>query len=489
MLLKSMVQPDPMRYLLEWLCKRMMEAEVESKLEAGKSERTENRQRYRSGISGAAGYPDGDDVPDGAEASAGRVYTVLCHGAEAVGSDADSGVQVVCGWGWTASGIFWPRNPCWKNQSRPTATVCGVEGTWSATSLAGDRGYAQVFEKRHLQILPGRAWQRCKVHFMRNILCATSRPEKGVLRGPAQANLAPAGQGERPHGGKRVAGGLGEALSQGSPNPWAGGLLAVLPIRSDSPQKSYSNQSDRAPEPCEIHRRTRVVGIFLNPASYVRLVPTIEGVRVMYKVIVVDDEQMERMALSYILKNSGLPVTIVGEAADGLEAVKLFFDVSPDIVLIDIKMPCKDGLEASFEMLKSGADAVTIFLTAYDEFEYAQKAVRLGALDYILKPARPEEVVKTVNTAIKELENRKRLKNQYGELKEQTNLFKPSVESSRVSNLINSNFGLEDLKKLAGFLEMDNFGQIVLVIGVDRQKDNDNDQDNHTNRTIEAKPA
>jgi len=103
----------------------------------------------------------------------------------------------------------------------------------------------------------------------------------------------------------------------------------------------------------------------------------------MYKVIVADDEQMERMAVVHILKNSGLPVTIVGEATDGLEAVELFLDLEPDIVIIDIRMPCKDGLEAACEMQNTGMDLVTIFLTAYDEFEYAQKAVRLGALDYI----------------------------------------------------------------------------------------------------------
>jgi two-component system response regulator YesN len=202
----------------------------------------------------------------------------------------------------------------------------------------------------------------------------------------------------------------------------------------------------------------------------------------MYKVIVVDDEQMERMAVTHILNNSGLPVTITGEASDGLEAVALFADVRPDIVLIDIKMPCKSGLEAASEMLASGTDAVTIFLTAYDEFEYAQKAIRLGALDYILKPVRPEDVVTTVYRAIKELENRRHQKIRCGERRVHGD--PAAVRSSLVFNLANSNFSLEDLRNLADFLELENSWQTVLVI---RMGTGDGDRDNSFLRGDQAK--
>ncbi len=215
------------------------------------------------------------------------------------------------------------------------------------------------------------------------------------------------------------------------------------------------------------------------------MVNLLRDVKLMYKIMIIDDEPIERMAISYVVKNSELPVMIVGEAADGLDAVKMCFDLNPDIVLLDIKMPCMDGLEAASEMLTLGLEGVIIFSTAYDEFEYAQKAIKLGAFDYILKPVRPEEVVKVIKRAIKELENRKR--SQCRKMEEQKNLIKPYLESSLVFNLISGNFNLDELKKLAEFLEIDNFGQIALVIGVNSRNDNNDGYHNQLTRLQETK--
>jgi two-component system response regulator YesN len=209
----------------------------------------------------------------------------------------------------------------------------------------------------------------------------------------------------------------------------------------------------------------------------------IQGVKAgMYKVIVVDDEQLEREAVKHILKNSGLPVTIAGEAVDGLEAVELFYAADPDIVLIDIKMPCNDGLEVAHKMLESGTDPIIIFLTAYDEFEYAQKAIRLGAFDYVLKPVRPEEVIRTVHKAIREIERRKHVQSQRRGKKE-----RPLPERCAQSPFDPAaiDFGLQGLKNLAGFLCPGNSAWIVLVVGAYRQKEED--QDNYIIRTSEAK--
>ena len=202
----------------------------------------------------------------------------------------------------------------------------------------------------------------------------------------------------------------------------------------------------------------------------------------MYKVIVVDDEQLEREAVKYILKNSGLPITIAGEAADGLEALELFREADPDIVLIDIKIPCENGLEAAHKMFESGTEAVVIFLTAYDEFEYAQKAIRLGALDYVLKPVRPEEVIQTVHKAVREIERRKHAQNRRRGEKERP-LPDRYAQSSFDPAAID--FSLHGLKNLAGFLNPGNTARIILVVGADRQKAED--KDDFAIRTSEAK--
>lgn len=109
------------------------------------------------------------------------------------------------------------------------------------------------------------------------------------------------------------------------------------------------------------------------------------------RVLIVDDEASARRQIRHFL--AGHPgITIVGEARDGEEAVAVFGQTKPDMVLLDIRMPRMDGLAAARLIHKQAPETYIVFLTAYPEFEYAQQAVRLGATDYVLKPVRREEL-------------------------------------------------------------------------------------------------
>lgn len=119
----------------------------------------------------------------------------------------------------------------------------------------------------------------------------------------------------------------------------------------------------------------------------------------MYKVLVADDESIERKAISLILKKSN-NIELIGEAKNGIDAIEQVKNLNPHIVLMDIKMPEMDGLQATKEILKINPKIKTIILTAYDEFQYAQQAIRAGAVDYLLKPARPVDLLKSINDAI-----------------------------------------------------------------------------------------
>jgi two-component system LytT family response regulator len=100
----------------------------------------------------------------------------------------------------------------------------------------------------------------------------------------------------------------------------------------------------------------------------------------MLRAVIVDDEEPARMAVRQALGEVG-GVEIVGECANGFEAVKVVTEVHPDVVLLDVQMPKLDGFEV-LELL--GRDVPVVFITAYDEF--ALRAFDVHAVDYLLKP-------------------------------------------------------------------------------------------------------
>ncbi len=105
-----------------------------------------------------------------------------------------------------------------------------------------------------------------------------------------------------------------------------------------------------------------------------------------YKALLVDDERLARNDLRLLLKEHP-NIQIVGEAANGLEALELIKEVEPDLVFLDIQMPGVDG----FNVLEHISSEINvIFVTAFDE--YALRAFEVNALDYLLKPVNPERL-------------------------------------------------------------------------------------------------
>lgn len=131
----------------------------------------------------------------------------------------------------------------------------------------------------------------------------------------------------------------------------------------------------------------------------------------MYKVLLVDDEFLEREALKIMLEKFKDQVTIVGEAGNGRKAIELDEKLGPDIIFMDIKMPGIDGIKAS-EIIKSkNENKVIIVLTAYDDFDLIRKALTLGVNDYILKPVKTDNLLKALNVQLTNLKiNKNRIK-------------------------------------------------------------------------------
>jgi len=113
------------------------------------------------------------------------------------------------------------------------------------------------------------------------------------------------------------------------------------------------------------------------------------------RVAVVDDQGVIRAGLRMIIDHE-VDMEVVGEASDGLQAVNLVKAVTPDVVLMDIRMPNLDGIEATRRIISAGGPTVVLVLTTFDDEEYVLGAVRAGAAGFLLKDAGPDLLVSAV---------------------------------------------------------------------------------------------
>ena len=106
----------------------------------------------------------------------------------------------------------------------------------------------------------------------------------------------------------------------------------------------------------------------------------------MLKVLVVEDEEMIRKGIVLAVDWAAMDCVVVGEAANGVEALEAVERLNPSLIITDLKMPRMDGIEMLRCLRERGNHVYVIILTAYDSFTYAQSALRLGAVDFLLKP-------------------------------------------------------------------------------------------------------
>ena len=116
----------------------------------------------------------------------------------------------------------------------------------------------------------------------------------------------------------------------------------------------------------------------------------------MLKVLVVEAEEMIRKGIVLAVDWAALDCVVVGEASNGAQALEAVERYDPSLIITDLKMPVMDGLEMLRQLRERGNNAFVIILTAYDSFSYAQTALRLGAVDFLLKPFHDGELEQAV---------------------------------------------------------------------------------------------
>lgn len=125
----------------------------------------------------------------------------------------------------------------------------------------------------------------------------------------------------------------------------------------------------------------------------------------MLKVLIVEDEEMIRKGIVLTVDWAALDCVVVGEAANGLEGLEAARRLEPTLIITDLKMPQMDGIEMLRSLRAEGCNAYVIILTAYDNFSYAQSALRLGAVDYLLKPFHDGDLENAILQLRRRMEN------------------------------------------------------------------------------------
>jgi DNA-binding NarL/FixJ family response regulator len=115
----------------------------------------------------------------------------------------------------------------------------------------------------------------------------------------------------------------------------------------------------------------------------------------MIRVAIADDQALVRSGFRMIL-NARPDIEVIGEAADGAETVELVAEQEPDVLLLDIRMPNMDGIEATRRIVALGSSTRILILTTFDLDEYVHDAIRAGASGFLLKDVDPDELIDAI---------------------------------------------------------------------------------------------
>ncbi len=186
----------------------------------------------------------------------------------------------------------------------------------------------------------------------------------------------------------------------------------------------------------------------------------------MMKILLADDEKYDRETLNHIIKESFPDELDVYEARNGREAIELSESIRPDIVIMDIKMPGIDGIQALKEINATLPNLYSIILTAYDYFDFALEAVKINVKEYLLKPFTKEEIIEKVSSGIKFVKKEQNKRKSEIENKEKIYTLLPVLENQLSDLIINDKLDDVDYRMYLQCLNMNFINSYAMVISI-----------------------
>jgi two-component system response regulator YesN len=193
----------------------------------------------------------------------------------------------------------------------------------------------------------------------------------------------------------------------------------------------------------------------------------------MLKVLIVDDERLVRNLLKKCIDWSSIGMEIIGEATSAEEAIDLADKFNPDLVFTDICMPNMDGIQFADYIIKKYPHIRVIIISGYDDFKYAQRSIKAGIKDYILKPI-DDEVVRNASMKIKkEIEKERLALSEYTSMKKQFAENQSFFVERLLNRLVQPDIDVNEIERQMNYLdftfEKDVFQLAVIEIVFNQQ--------------------
>lgn len=193
----------------------------------------------------------------------------------------------------------------------------------------------------------------------------------------------------------------------------------------------------------------------------------------MYRIMLADDEGIVIDSMKFIIDKEFGSECQVEYAKTGRSVIELAERFRPDIAVMDIQMPGINGIEAMREIQKFSPNTIFIVMSAYDKFDYAQEAIKLGVLEYINKPMERTKVVATLKRAMESIDADRRKRSEDLLIKEKLEIVEPIIESGFIYNVLLKEKFDYDIDSYRSILGIDvNYGYMMAFVCGDSQEGN-----------------
>lgn len=193
----------------------------------------------------------------------------------------------------------------------------------------------------------------------------------------------------------------------------------------------------------------------------------------MYKIMLADDEGIVIDSVKFIIEKEFGDTCIVEFAKTGRSVIELAESFRPDIAIMDIQMPGINGIEAMKEIRSFSKNTIFIVMSAYDKFDYAKEAIKLGVMEYITKPMERTKIVDALSRAMRQIDSDREKRSNELLIKEKLETIEPIIESGLVYNILLKEHFKEDIESYMSILELDaRYGYMMAVVCGDEQRGN-----------------
>ena len=192
-----------------------------------------------------------------------------------------------------------------------------------------------------------------------------------------------------------------------------------------------------------------------------------------YKIMLADDEGIVIDSLKFIIEKEFGDLCTIEFAKTGRSVIELAENFRPDIAIMDIQMPGINGIEAMREIRETNRNVIFIVMSAYDKFDYAKEAIKLGVLEYITKPMEKTRIIAALKKAMEQIDRERNKRSNDLLIREKLETVMPIIENGLLYNLLFQEHFTEDIENYKQLLGIDqNYAYLLAVVCGETQEGN-----------------